>query len=154
MGNVLRFDSKREMDMMAAILIGKGKAIVPRKKRFVQNKARWEFSVNPAIRWSSQQKYKNEIIMFDQACATVNGISTINPDLYTRQQLDQLCNDHWVCDCQNPGGSPVIRSLHNDRCFKCNNEAGHLPSRYPEPDEIKHHLLIKYNLELETNASK
>ena len=31
MGNVLRFDSKREMDMMAAILIGKGKAIVPRK---------------------------------------------------------------------------------------------------------------------------
>ena len=70
MGNVLRFDSKREMDMMAAILIGKGKAIVPRKKRFVQNKPRWEFSVNPAIRWSSQQKYKNEIITFDQACAT------------------------------------------------------------------------------------
>ena len=151
MSGILRFDSKREMDMMAALLLGKGKKIEPMGKRgrgHLGNRIagpKWEIRVTPAIRWSSQSTYRQQLMEYDSAVGVINGIVGVDPTYMGTVQIQTLCDAHWVCACN------LIRPVAHDRCFKCDGAVGLAPSRYPDQHEMKGHLIQKY--EDEVNAS-
>ena len=146
MSGILRFDSKREMDMMAAVLLGKGKKIEPRKRRASNSRynqaVQWEIRVTPALRWSSQSSYKQMLLEYDSAVNLVNGLALADPAFLSNSQVMTLCNEHWMCGCN------VIKTLLHDKCFKCDGSVGSAGSRHPDDFEMKAHLTKKYEEEL------
>jgi len=137
------------MDMMAAVLLGKGKKIEPRKRREQGSsrtsqgyEVKWEIRVTPALRWSSQSSYKQMLFEYDNAVNLVNGLALADPAFLSNSQIMTLCNEHWMCGCN------VIKTLLHDKCFKCDCSVGSAGSRHPDDFEMKAHLTKKYEEEL------
>jgi hypothetical protein len=139
MSGILRFDSKREMDMMAAILIGKGKTITPRDK---MPNGTFCFRAEPPVRWSSENNYHQKIAEYDAAVNAVLGLKA-DPSMLTPRQLQDKANSYWMCNC----AYPVIRIMAHDKCFKCGNGIRDSGSRHPNKDELRAYLIGRFEAE-------
>lgn len=144
MSGVMYFDSKEEMDLMACFLLGKGKTITPRVKieRFRNNTnvVQYQFSVNPQVRWSSQNTYDQKIQEYQAQVNTMLGLKT-DPSTLTHRQMVEKANTLWLCKC-----TPApFRSMAHDKCFKCGNSISDTGSRHPNTEETLVYLKEKHD---------
>ena len=143
MSGILSFDTKRDMEMMSAVLLGKGKKVTPRKQS--SGHMSWSIAVDPPVRWSTERSYLEIIKAFDASVCVVNNLIP-DPVALSRRELDDICVTHWVCRCS----LTKIRPMIHDKCFICGSSKS-LHSRNPEREEMANYLKVKHE-ELKAKA--
>lgn len=139
MSGILYFNTRREMDLMAAVLIGKGKKVVPVEPSTAnRNSQQWRINVQPPVRWSSQRNYERQIEAFEKAVVEAHGIN-VHPRDLTEDKIRNMQDQYWLCECNK------VRPIAADRCFKCNEG---YPSNFegaPDTDTLRAYLVERHS---------
>jgi hypothetical protein len=138
MSGMLYFKTRRDMDLMAAVLIGKGKKVTPvEPSTRYRNDDKWRINVEPPVRWSSQRNYERQIEAFEKAVVEAHGIN-VHPRDLAEDKISNMQDQYWLCLCIK------VRPIAADRCFRCHQT---YPSNFqgvPDTDTLRAYLVERY----------